>query len=144
MNTDAFESTTSAAGADYIASLPNATGARPASATRLEFQGLSGRECEAFITAVSRRAFNEGKEQDDRWTAAFASSCFAFDALRWLNELDDEIQGSWKQLRRAMLTKYRTIAQEELGESRMKAFMSCGALLKMNGLRPHRIVESQG
>lgn len=33
----------------------------------------------------------------------------ANDALRWWSALDEDVQGSWKLLRRAMLSKYRPV-----------------------------------
>ncbi|KAG8944671.1 hypothetical protein FRC04_001635 [Tulasnella sp. 424] len=113
---DAPMSRSAGTGADHI-TITGEAGLQQAYAPYLEFQGLSARECEAFIAAVSRRAFTEGKEYDDRWTAAFASSCFAYDALRWWNGLDEKVQGSWKLLRSAMLSSYPSMTREATGEN---------------------------
>jgi len=51
-------------------------------------------------------AYKNEKQEDDRWIAAFVAPCFTKRALRWYEDLDEEIQGSWKLLRRALLDQY--------------------------------------
>lgn len=41
--------------------------------------------------------------------ADFAATCMTEDALRWWSELDEEIQRSWKLLRRALFSRYRPL-----------------------------------
>ncbi|KIO30114.1 hypothetical protein M407DRAFT_158324 [Tulasnella calospora MUT 4182] len=45
----------------------------------------------------------EGKQRDNAWIADFAALCFAGDALRWYETLDDDVQLDWSKLRRAVL-----------------------------------------
>ncbi|KAG8988336.1 hypothetical protein FRB90_002819 [Tulasnella sp. 427] len=82
----------------------------------LMFEGRHAVECEDFIGAVQRYTFAQGKPVDDRWVAQFASSCFTRDALRWWSNLDDEVQSSWKLLRKAMLDRYQPLFQGTSGE----------------------------
>lgn len=75
----------------------------------LVFQGRDGKECEAFIRAVKSRAFSTGKQRDYEWMADFASTCFEGDGLRWFCGLDDETQGNWKLLERALLRDFPSV-----------------------------------
>lgn len=72
------------------------------------FRGQDGSEAEGFIAAVRKAAFAAGKnpQEDDEWIAHFASTCFTAMALRWFESLDDDVQSSWKLLRKALLVKY--------------------------------------
>lgn len=70
------------------------------------FRGLPGEPCEEFIRCVRGRAFSEGKQRDNEWICDFASTCFTGRALRWYEELDEEIQQDWKLLRQALLRQY--------------------------------------
>ncbi|KAG8990364.1 hypothetical protein FRB90_001797 [Tulasnella sp. 427] len=49
-----------------------------------------------------------GKQRDYQWMADYASTCFQGKALRWFSKLDDETQGDWKLLERAMLRDFPT------------------------------------
>lgn len=60
------------------------------------------------MAAVNRYAFKNDKTKDDEWIAQFAGACMAGEALRWYVDLDDEVQESWKRLRRALLAQYAT------------------------------------
>ncbi|KAG8979619.1 hypothetical protein FRB90_008045, partial [Tulasnella sp. 427] len=51
-------------------------------------------------------ALKEGKVRDLKWTAAFASSLFFGNALRWLEGLDEGIQHDWNLMRRAILQRW--------------------------------------
>lgn len=73
---------------------------------QIAFAGRDGTEAENFVRNVKSRAFKLGKQRDNEWMAAFASICFAGDALRWFESLDDETQSDWKLLRSAILAKY--------------------------------------
>ena len=42
------------------------------------------------------------------WTADFAATCFAGEALHWFETLAPEVQGNWSLLRPAMLEHYRS------------------------------------
>jgi len=70
------------------------------------FKGIDGQECELFIHAIRKRALAEGKQRDDEWMADVAAACLIEDALRWFETLDEEVQGSWKRLRPALLSQY--------------------------------------
>lgn len=67
---------------------------------------FDGQNCEDFILKIRRYAFSQGKEEDDRWTANYAATCIAGDALRWFEGLDSETQTSWRLLRRALLAHH--------------------------------------
>ncbi|KAG8913928.1 hypothetical protein FRC01_004304 [Tulasnella sp. 417] len=73
----------------------------------LEFRGEDLKECERFISAVNKKARAEGKFRDDQWIADLVGASMAGDALIWWSSLDDEVQESWKLLRKAMLSRYR-------------------------------------
>lgn len=79
----------------------------------LFFDGSDPRECDKFIASVRKLAIAESKQRDDEWMADFAGSCFVGKALRWYESLDDEVQCSWKQLRRALLAQYSYDEPEE-------------------------------
>lgn len=71
-----------------------------------EFEGISAKECEAFISAVRRRALHAGKHLDNQWMAYFASSFFIGDALYWYEDQDEKVKGDWDYLRPAMLARF--------------------------------------
>lgn len=52
--------------------------------------------------------------------ADFAATCLVKDAMRWWSTLDEEVQGSWKLLRRAMLLKYWPMFHGGSGEEAEK------------------------
>ena len=72
----------------------------------MSFRGGSGVDCEDFISAVNQWAFEEKQQQDDRIVAQFAYSRMTGEAVRFYETLDAEVQGSWGQLRKALLTEY--------------------------------------
>ncbi|KAG9043070.1 hypothetical protein FS837_010066 [Tulasnella sp. UAMH 9824] len=88
--------------------------------SQLEFRGQDATECENFIRAISKYAFSQGKQRDDQWIADFVATCMANDALRWWGALDEEVQGSWKLLRRAMLSRYHPMFHGGSGEEAEK------------------------
>jgi len=73
---------------------------------KIIFRGIDGQECEQFIYAIRNRALAEGKQRNDEWMADVAAACLIDDALRWFETLDEEVQGSWKRLRPALLFQY--------------------------------------
>ncbi|KAG8928339.1 hypothetical protein FRC01_006094 [Tulasnella sp. 417] len=81
-----------------------------------KFRGKDATECEDFIAAILNHAFTQGKQRDDEWVADFAATCLANDALRWWGGLDDSVQGSWKLLRRAILSRFRPLFYGGSGE----------------------------
>lgn len=70
------------------------------------FCGMKGESCEGFIRALRKAAFEVGRIHDDDWIAAFASTCLDGPALRFYEDLSPEVQGDWRLLRQALLTKY--------------------------------------
>lgn len=83
---------------------------------QLQFRGQDGTECRNFIAALLKIAFAQGKQRDDQWMADFAATCMVDDALAWWSALDEEVQGSWKLLRQAMLSTYRSMFYGGSGE----------------------------
>ena len=63
-------------------------------------------DCEDFISAVNRWAFDEQKDEDDRLVARFAYSRMSGAVMRLYDTLDLEVQGSWRLLRQALLAQY--------------------------------------
>lgn len=86
----------------------------------LEFSGKDSDECDNFISAVMKLAFAQGKQRDDAWIADFVATCLTKDALRWWIKLDEETQGSWKLLRKAMDLEYQPSFQGGSGEEAEK------------------------
>lgn len=70
------------------------------------FLGKDAIEAEAFIRSVKKKALVTGNYRDYEWTASYASTCFAGEALKWLVNLDPEVSGDWILLQRALLDKY--------------------------------------
>lgn len=77
------------------------------------FYGLDGAECERFIRLVRRKAFQNGKLDDQVWMARYASTCFDGDALRWFVDLDRGIQTDWELLSRALIRQYPKDLKQE-------------------------------
>lgn len=82
-------------------------------------------------------ALARGKEDDDRWIAHYATSCFAGVALRWFEGLDEEAQGDWRKLRKAMLQRWSddktddligNLSNMSLGECKFRSVCSIGPL----------------
>ncbi|KAG8941866.1 hypothetical protein FRC04_004043 [Tulasnella sp. 424] len=72
----------------------------------LVFAGDSADNAEDFITAVNRASWRAGKQEDSKWTAQLAYSCFAKGALIWYEGLSDKIKQDWKLLRTAIILEY--------------------------------------
>lgn len=51
-------------------------------------------------------AFLQGRSDDDRWLAQYASTCFNGNALLWYSELEPETRSSWAMIRLALLRRY--------------------------------------
>ncbi|KIO28416.1 hypothetical protein M407DRAFT_22462 [Tulasnella calospora MUT 4182] len=79
----------------------------PTASGRPIFYGESSKEAEDFIFAIKERAYAEGKQRDNAWIAEFVSICFAKTALRWYEELDEDVQNDWRLLKRAILAEYQ-------------------------------------
>ncbi|KIO17952.1 hypothetical protein M407DRAFT_32367 [Tulasnella calospora MUT 4182] len=79
----------------------------PTASGRPIFYGESSKEAEDFIFAIKERAYAEGKQRDNAWIAEFVSICFAKTALRWYEELDEDVQNDWRLLKHAILAEYQ-------------------------------------
>ncbi|KAG9045540.1 hypothetical protein FS837_006141 [Tulasnella sp. UAMH 9824] len=90
-------------------------------AEEITFYGIDGEEAENFLRTVRKRALMEGKQRDNEWIADFAALCFAGDALRWYETLDDEVQLDWSKLRRAILDWLPTTAPRSV-EPRLSTY----------------------
>jgi len=78
----------------------------PSPNNELFFLGTSAGECEAFIRNVRKYAFTYSKQDDDKWLSDFVATCMDSDALRWYEDQTEEIQSSWRLLRKAMLANW--------------------------------------
>lgn len=68
--------------------------------------------CDEFLRAVRKVAFDKGKHKDGDWLAGYASTCFAGEALRWYEGLDEDVQDDWKQLRTSMLERFPPVSEQ--------------------------------
>ncbi|KAG8894843.1 hypothetical protein FRB99_000952, partial [Tulasnella sp. 403] len=66
-------------------------------------------ECEEFIEAVRRFAFDQGKQHDNQWIVDLVHKSLAGDALRWHAMLPQEIQNDWYRLQQALLTQFPVV-----------------------------------
>ncbi|KIO28580.1 hypothetical protein M407DRAFT_6730 [Tulasnella calospora MUT 4182] len=69
------------------------------------FDGGEG-QCERFIRLVRKAAFSQGKLDDSKWVAMFASTCFEGKALRWYSALDPTTKTDWHLLEPALLNEF--------------------------------------
>ncbi|KAG8976385.1 hypothetical protein FRB90_009188, partial [Tulasnella sp. 427] len=69
------------------------------------FDGGEG-QCERFIRLVRKAAFAQGKLEDSKWVAMFASTCFEGKALRWYSALDSATKVDWHLLEPALLAEF--------------------------------------
>ncbi|KAG8999216.1 hypothetical protein FRB90_012127 [Tulasnella sp. 427] len=70
------------------------------------FRGKDGTECESFIHAVRRVAWEEGKMQESTWMANFASLHFSGRALKWQADLALDVRQDWIKLEKALLERW--------------------------------------
>lgn len=77
------------------------------------FHGIDGVEAEEWVCAVRHKALSLGRQRDNDWVADFASTCLAGDALRWYENLDEDVQGDWRKLRLAILTQWPAPSRRE-------------------------------
>ncbi|KAG8967709.1 hypothetical protein FRC05_001967 [Tulasnella sp. 425] len=81
------------------------------------FTGSDGLSCHEFIRAIREQALKSEKQTDNRWMADDASIRFGGDALKWFENLEDEVQTNWRLLRRAILSHYSEPAYAETIDS---------------------------
>ncbi|KAG8948933.1 hypothetical protein FRC04_009134 [Tulasnella sp. 424] len=70
------------------------------------FSGKDGRECERFIRSIKSHAFAQQRQRDYEWMADLAATLLDGAALRWYSGLDENTQGNWKLLEKALLAQY--------------------------------------
>ncbi|KAG8948968.1 hypothetical protein FRC04_009169 [Tulasnella sp. 424] len=83
------------------------------SSVHFSFHGQDAEECRQFIQAVRRFGFQQGRQHDDPFMADYAVTCFQGAALDWQLELDEETNGSWRLLQKALKEKYLTPSSRE-------------------------------
>lgn len=69
-------------------------------------EGTDGFECEHFIDGVQKQALLRGINEDEKYMAHFVTAHIGAMALRWLVNLDEETQNSWKLRREALVVQY--------------------------------------
>lgn len=60
---------------------------------------------------MRKRAFEEGKEDDDAWIARYVATRVVGVALRWHASLDRSVRDDWELLQQAMLAKFTSEVQ---------------------------------
>ena len=70
------------------------------------FDGVNGLASDAFLRFMRRRVLAQGIHKDDELVAETAASCLGGPALDWYEDQPDEVQESWKLLRRAILIRW--------------------------------------
>ena len=68
--------------------------------------GVNGLPSDAFIRCIRRRVLGQGITRDDELVAQVAASCLGGPALEWYEQQSDEVQNSWKLLRRAIIRQW--------------------------------------
>ncbi len=72
----------------------------------ISFQGINGKECEDFISAIHKHAFAEGRDDDPQWMLRFARSRLEGQALRWYSRLEASAKGDWDLFLQALFDSY--------------------------------------
>ena len=72
----------------------------------ISFNGIDGLESPEFIQAVRVKAFDDNKTNDYSYLTNLAAMCFVGPALRWFENLDDDVQTNWTSLRPALLRRF--------------------------------------
>lgn len=70
------------------------------------FKGLDWEECDVFIRKVRSKGWEEGKLNDGRWLAHFASLHMTGTALRWHIRLPLDVQRDWFLLEAALVERW--------------------------------------
>jgi len=70
------------------------------------FAGAKDESCLAFIVAVRKRAFDQGKARDNDWIADFVATCLRGDALLWHMKLPKETRYDWVTLQDALVKRF--------------------------------------
>ncbi|KAG8978567.1 hypothetical protein FRB90_008385, partial [Tulasnella sp. 427] len=82
------------------------------SAPELVFHGLDGNECETFVGAIQKTAYDKGKDEDHAWMLRWAKSCLRSKALRWYAKLDPSRRRDWDMFVKAMFEAYPPVGAE--------------------------------
>lgn len=83
-------------------------------AASLKFSAGEGEDVAVFLQSVQQEAFAQRRQRDDVWIADYAATLLKGPrALKWYYKLDDEVQGSWKKLRVAMMSRFAKGVGEE-------------------------------
>ncbi|KAG8939677.1 hypothetical protein FRC04_006084 [Tulasnella sp. 424] len=77
-----------------------------------EFRGKGGAECESFIKSIREAAWKEGKLDDTRWMAHFASLHYSRKALKWHSNLPLDVRQDWFKQEKALLERWPAPADE--------------------------------
>jgi len=77
------------------------------------FNGIDGKECEAFISGAEQRILDYGKEGDDKWIAREIPKSFAGAALRWFATIDEQKKADWNLLKQAMFARWPASDQSD-------------------------------
>lgn len=71
------------------------------------FEGSTGELTSGqFLRLVRQHALEKDKGTDDQWVALYAAAHLDGQALEWFEDQDEEIHGSWKLLRRAIIRRW--------------------------------------
>ncbi|KAG8875802.1 hypothetical protein FRB98_007574 [Tulasnella sp. 332] len=82
------------------------SGPAPSRVERISFNGAEGEDVTEFIREVNRIAIDHGKRRDQEWMVDYAEACLGGGAMRWHDGLEEDVQASWKGLRRALLNRF--------------------------------------
>ncbi|KAG8924956.1 hypothetical protein FRC00_004501 [Tulasnella sp. 408] len=96
----------SALAAPPLTDRPDIATSNSESSVHFTFYGQDADECRQFIQAVRRFGFQQGRQHDDAYMADYAVTCFQGAALDWQMDLDEETNGSWRLLQKALKEKY--------------------------------------
>ena len=75
------------------------------------FDGITGLNSGQFLRIVRQNALDKDKATDDQWIAFYAAAHMDGPALDWLENQSEEMQESWRLLRRALLLRWPLYTQ---------------------------------
>lgn len=78
------------------------------------FNGTDGEDVTLFIRDVKRIALTHGRLRDQEWVIDYVEACLGGHAMRWFNELDKGVLGSWDALRAAFLHRFKPLPNHYL------------------------------
>ncbi|KAG8909975.1 hypothetical protein FRC01_006616 [Tulasnella sp. 417] len=70
------------------------------------FNGVDGLGHQDFLQKIRHEAFKKGKTRDNIWMADLTALHLSGEALTWFETLPDDVQQTWKQLKKAIIQKY--------------------------------------